>query len=97
MLIFVLKVLVASILVSIFATWIKLVPRYEKWRHIIAQELINAVILSVVLTVLIMLRIYPTWFVLCALILFVLWLSVRITNGIARDVKEPVSDEKTGK
>ncbi len=81
---FVLEVIGVSILVSLFATWIKLIPRYPKRRYVFTQQLINTGILTLLLTFLAIFEIYPSWFLMFALILFVLWLSVRITSAIVR-------------
>ncbi len=81
---FVLEVIGVSILVSIFATWIKLIPRYPKRKYALTQQLINTAFLTILLTVLCFFEIYPSWFLLFALILLILWMSVRITGAIVR-------------
>ncbi|GEM_PF-1783636 len=79
---FVLEVIGVSILVSIFATWVRLIPRYPKKKYSLIQELIFSVFLTVLITLVWSLDIYPSWILLFAAILFILWLSVQITNNI---------------
>ena len=85
---FVLEVIIVSILVSLFATWFKLIPRYPKKRYNLIQELVNTVLLTIVLTLLIILGVYPSWLILFPIILFILWLSVRLTNNIVQRTGE---------
>ncbi len=81
---FLLEVIGVSILVSLFATWIKLIPRYPKRKYAFIQQLINAGFLTILLTFIGLFGIYPSWFLLFVLILFILWWSVRITGAIVR-------------
>lgn len=92
MFIFIIEVVVISILVSSFATWITLVPRYPKMKYAILQQMINAGLMIVLLTLFTSFEIYPSWLPLFGIILFVLWLSVRITNNIVRKERELVMD-----
>ena len=78
---FLLEVIGVSILVSIFATWIKLIPRYPKKKYNLLQQLANTVILTIILTLLFSFRVYPSSIVLFAIILLVLWLSVRLIKN----------------
>ena len=89
MIYFGLEVIGVSILVSLFATWIKLVPRYPKRKYNVIQQALNSGILSLLLTVLFSFEIYPSWSILFVGILFVLWVSVRITNGVALKNNDP--------
>ena len=84
MIFFLLEVIVVSILASLFATWIKLVPRYPKRKYVFLQQLTNAVLMTIPLTFFGLFEIYPSWFLLFLIIVFVLWLSVNITNRIVR-------------
>lgn len=77
---FVLEVIGVSMLVSLFATWIKLIPRYPKRRYAFIQQLINTGFLTILLTFLCLFGIYPSWLLLFGLILFILWWSIRITG-----------------
>jgi len=81
---FVLKVVIASILVSLFAGWIRLIPRYQRRKYVFIQQLINTALLTVILTLLTLFGIYPSWILLFAMILFTLWLSVQITNDMIK-------------
>jgi integral membrane sensor domain MASE1 len=84
-LLFVLEVVGASILVSLFASGIRLIPRYPKRKYFFIQQLANTVLLSIVLTLLLLLKIDLSLPLLCVIILAVLWTSVRFTNRVARD------------
>ena len=89
---FVFSVVIVSILVSLFATWIKLIPRYQSRKHVLIQQLTNTVILSILLTVISLFGIYPSWFLLFVMILFVLWLSVRITNNMVEKGQDSAAE-----
>lgn len=84
MFIFVIEVIGISILVSLFATAIKLIPRYSKKKYYFIQELTNAAMMGVVLTIIETFEISLSWIFLFLLILFVLWLSVQVTNNIVQ-------------
>ena len=86
---FALEVIGVSILVSFFATWIKLIPRYSKRKYNLLQQTLNTGILSLLLTALFTFEIYPSWTILFAAILFVLWASVKITGTIVSKGTEP--------
>lgn len=92
---FILEVIVVSILVSIFATWIKLIPRYPQKRYNLFQQLANTALLSVVLTLLLSFGVYPSWVLLFGMILFIVWLSVRLTNNIVRKIGESSAEPST--
>jgi len=79
---FFVEVIGVSILVSLFANWIKLVPRYPKWKYALLQQLINTGILTILLTIFFAFRVYPSWGILFILIVVILWWSVRLTNNI---------------
>ena len=81
---FFLEVIGVSILVSIFATWIKLIPRYPRKKYSLIQQLANTGLLTVVLTLLFSFEIYPSWLLLFVIILIILWLSVRFTNNLVQ-------------
>ena len=89
---FVVKVVVVSILVSLFANWIKLIPRYPKRSHVFLQELVNTILLTIVLTLLLSFGLYLSWFFLSVIIIVVVWLSVRITDKMVRKAV-PLSTE----
>ena len=82
MLYFLLEVIGVSLLVSIFATWIKLIPRYPRKKYSLIQQLANTGLLTVVLTLLFAFEIYPSWLFLFAIVLLILWISVRLTNKL---------------
>ena len=86
---FLLEVIGVSILVSLFAAWIKLIPRYPKRRYLLLQQLLNTLLLTVILTIVFIFGIYPSWVVLFIVILLILWLSVRLTNNIVRKETDP--------
>ena len=85
---FLLEVIGVSLLVSIFATWIKLIPRYPRKKYSLIQQLANTGLLTVVLTLLFSFEIYPSWFLLFVIILIILWLSVRFTNNLVQKTRE---------
>ncbi len=82
MLAFIVELVAVSILVSLGARWAEIVPRYPKLRYAILMQSLNAGLLTIVLTVLLTMEIYPTWILLFALILSILWLSVQVTNQL---------------
>jgi len=84
MFLFLLEVIGVSILVSLFANWIKLVPRYPKRKYALIQQLTNTGFLTILLTLLFSFGVYPSWLILFAIILLILWLSVLITGAIVR-------------
>lgn len=90
MLYFVLEVVGASILVSLLASAIRLIPRYPKRKYILIQQLTNTVLLTIVLTVLSVLGIDLSLPLLCAIILAILWISVFSTNRLAKGRDGPV-------
>jgi integral membrane sensor domain MASE1 len=90
---FVVEVIVVSILVSIFATWIKLIPRYPRKKYSLIQQLANTGLLTAFLTLISLLGVYPSWLLLFAIILVILWLSVEFTNKIVR--KAGINNEET--
>ena len=92
---FVLEVIIVSILVSVFATWIKLIPHYPKRRYNLLQQLANTALLTVVLTLLFSFGVYPSWIILFIIILFILWLSVRLTNNVVRKTRESPAEPST--
>ncbi len=88
MLYFLLEVIGVSILVSIFATWIKLIPRYPRKKYNLIQQLTNTGLLTAVLTLLFSFEIYPSWLLLFVIILLILWLSVRLTNNLVQKTRD---------
>lgn len=80
---FIIEVVAVSILVSLAARWAEMVPRYRKLRHAILMQSLNAGLLTIALTVMIKMEIYPTWILLFVLILSILWLSVQLTAHLA--------------
>lgn len=84
MLSFVLEAIAVSILVSIFATWIKLIPCYPKKKYNLIQQLVNTALLTVFLTLVSIFGVYPSWILLFAVILLILWMSIRLTNNIVK-------------
>ncbi len=83
MLFFVVKVIAVSIAVSLFAAWMKLIPRYQRRKDAFLMQLINTGILTLVLTVLFTFGIYLSWLITFGLILAILLSSVWLTNKIA--------------
>jgi len=86
---FVLEVVAASIVASLLASWIKLIPRYPKKRYFFIQQLANTALLTLVLTLLSLFRIALPWPLLVLVILAILWLSVRLTTSLAPRKEEP--------
>ena len=78
------EVVAVSIFVSVFVTWIKLIPRYPKRKYAFIQQFNNIVIQTYFFTILFSLGVYPSWPLLFLMILFFVWLSVRLTNSITR-------------
>ena len=93
MFLFVLKVVIVSILVSLFSTWIRLIPHYQRRRHFFIQQLINTGLLSIILTLLTFFGIYPSWLLLFGMVLFVLWWSVQITNDIVKKREDSAAEK----
>jgi hypothetical protein len=93
---FIVEVVAASILVSVFATWIKLIPRYPKRKYALIQQAANTGFLTVLLILLFSLDIYPSWPLLFAIILFIVWLSVRLTNNIVQKRGESIAEPAMG-
>ena len=91
MLYFLIKWIVVSIVVSILASWLDWIPRYPKRKHVFLLNVVNTGFLTIILTVLLIFDIYPSWLVVSGLILVILYLSVQITNhfaGITESKKE---------
>jgi len=88
---FLLEVIGVSILVSIFATWIKLIPRYPRKKYSFIQQLTNTGLLTAVLSILFLLKIYPSGLLLFAIILLILWLSVRLTNNLVQKTRDSMA------
>jgi hypothetical protein len=80
---FIIEVAAVSVLVSLGARWAEIVPHYKKLRYAILMQSLNAGLLTIVLTVLITMEIYPSWILLFVLILSILWLSVQLTAHLA--------------
>jgi len=91
---FVLKVVIVSIFVSLFATWVKLIPRYWRRKYVLIQQLTNTGLLTILLTLLTFFGIYPSWFLLFAMILFVLWSSVQITNDMVKKGEQSAAENR---
>ena len=87
MFIFFIEVIAVSILVNIFATIIKLVPRYSLKKYNLIQQLLNTAFLTVILSILLSLHFYPSWIMLFVIILLILWLSVWLTNNLVSGSK----------
>jgi putative flippase GtrA len=81
---YVIEIIGVSILVSLFAGWIGLIPRYTQKKYYVFQELLNAAMLGVFLTIVFMLKVYPGWIILFLVILLITWLSIRLTNIIVQ-------------
>jgi len=92
MLYFVLEVIIVSIFVSAFATWIKLIPRYSKKKYYLIRGFVHSALLTVFMTLVFALGVYPSWVLTFAIILLILWLSVRLTNNIVQNAGESEVD-----
>ena len=90
---FTLEVVVVSIIASLLATWIRLVPRYPKRSQMFIQQLINTVLLTIALIVIEVFGIYPSWIVLLVMIIAVIWLSVQIANKVVYQAGGPMSKD----
>jgi uncharacterized membrane protein YdfJ with MMPL/SSD domain len=84
MLYFVVHVVLVAIAVSLIGRWAKWVPRYPKLRHAFLFQVFNTGLLTIVLTFLGTAGAFPSWPVLVAVVLLILWLSVRCTNAIVQ-------------
>jgi hypothetical protein len=80
----VLAVIFVSILVSLFATWIKLIPRYPKWKYAVIQQLTNALLQTIFVTLIFWFELPISWFPLFAVTLLILWVSVEYTKQMVR-------------
>ena len=89
---FIIEVIIVSILVSIFASWTRMIPRYPKRKHRFIQQTANSLLLTVLITLVVSLEIYPSWILLFVIILFILWISIQFTNGIAHKSGELTTD-----
>ncbi len=81
---FVLEVVAVSIVASLFASWIGLIPRDPKRRHILIEQVASSALLTIVLTRLSALRIGLSLPLLSVIVLAILWMSVRFANSLAR-------------
>ena len=93
MFLFLIEVIIVSILVSIFASWIGLIPAYPKLKYRLMQQLCNTAVLTVILSLMFSFGIYPSWVVLFLVILFILWISVRTTSFIVKNEGETFTRE----
>ena len=91
---YVIEVIGVSILVSLFAGWIKLIPLYPKKKYYLLQVLLNTAMLTLFLTIIFTLEIYPGWIVLFIVILVITWLSIRLTNNIVLKSTTPGREKK---
>ena len=80
---FVIEWIVVSIAISILSSWLDWIPRYPQRKYALLQNVLNTGFLTIILTVLLIFDIYPSWFVVSGLILLILYLSVQITNRAA--------------
>ena len=87
MIYFIIEVIVVSVFASLFATLIKLIPKYPNWKYNLLQQTTNTGVLTILLTLLFSFKIYLSWEYLFLIILLILWLSVQSTNYIARKRK----------
>jgi len=83
---FIVKVVLVSIGVSLLAVWAKLIPRYPKLRYAVLFKVRAAHVAD-------HRGFYPSWVVLVVLLLVVLWCAVLCTNYIVR--RSGVSEDET--
>jgi len=81
---FAIEVVAVSIAVSLVAGWVHLIPQYSKRKYAFLMQLLNTGLLTIVLSLLLLAGLYPSWIVIVLLILLIFWLSVRWTNSICR-------------
>jgi cell division protein FtsW (lipid II flippase) len=81
---YIIELVILSIFVSLFAKWVKLIPRYPKKRYAIIQEAANAILMTIFLTILFNIDMRPSWIILFIMILFVLWVSVKFTDNLVK-------------
>ncbi len=93
---FVVEVIIVSIFVSAFATWIKLMPRYPKKKYHLIRGFAHSALLTVFMILVFSLGVYPSWILTFAIILLILWLSVRFTNNIVQNARESEVGSATG-
>jgi steroid 5-alpha reductase family enzyme len=84
MFLFVAKVVLVSIAVSLLARWANLIPRYPKLRYRVLFQVLNSGLLTVLLSLLITAGFNPPWTLLLVLLVVVLWGAVLCTNYIVR-------------
>ena len=92
---FVFQVIIVSILVSLFATWIRLIPKYSSKRGRLYVHLIDNALLVVFLSILLILEIRLSLILMFIAILVILWISIRITNVIEEGRSPLKAPEKT--
>ena len=81
---FVIEVIAVSIIISLIATWFKLIPKHAKWKYRLIQQGSNLVMLNIILTAFFIFEFYPSWVILAIMIFLVLWLSVELTDYIVK-------------
>lgn len=81
---FVIQVVVVSLVVSILMYKFGLIPRYPERRYTRLVPILNTGILTVLLTLVLLLDLHPSWTVLFALVFLPLVASVWFTNYLLR-------------
>ena len=79
----------ASIVASLIADWLKLIPSSLSRRERILVHVLDTVLLTALLTLLLLFGIYPSWLVVLLLILFSLTLSVWVINRSVHGSTKP--------
>jgi hypothetical protein len=84
MFLFILEAAVASIIISIVAYKLKLIPHYSKRKHAVLLHVLNYGFLTIAYTLFLLYGVFPSLIFLLALVLFTLLLSIRLTNALVR-------------
>ena len=80
---FVIEWILVSIAISILSSWLDWIPQYPKRKYTLLQNVLNTGFITIILTVLLVFDIYPSWIIVSGLILLILYLSVQMTNRVA--------------
>ena len=89
---FLIRWIIVSILVSLLAAWLKIVPAYPKRVYTLLVHLLDTAVLTIVLTIILTFGIYPSWVIVAGLIIMSLIFSVWLINHFIRG-----TGEETGK
>lgn len=89
---FVIQVVVVSIVVSILSHRFGLIPRYPERRYTRLVPVLNTGILTILLTLVLLFDLHPSWTILFALVFLPLVASVWFTNYLLRRRRSSAPD-----